>query len=187
MDQSEIMTLCKSYNVHFAFPVPPPPENVVLVRFNPTSIGVSWTKFTLVELKGLANYIVMYTIIINSRKRQSELGGTVTVPWTQNQVIISGLQPGAEYDVTVRTSTAAGISGRAVRHYEECRASLAMWVSLFYRHMYQLLVLARWCIMHALIYLLLFLQFLWVLEMEYLLLPHHHKLQQVQLAQALTT
>ena len=93
--------------------MPPPPQNVVFVRFNPTSIGVSWTKFTLVELKGLANYIVTYSIIINSKKRQSEneLEGTITVPWTQNQVIISGLQSGAEYDVTVRTSTAAGMSG----------------------------------------------------------------------------
>ena len=91
--------------------VPPPPENVVVVGFDSTSIGVSWTKFTLVELKGLANYSVTYNIIIGSRKRQSQLGGTVTVPWTQNQVIISGLQPGAEYDVTVRTLTSAGISG----------------------------------------------------------------------------
>ena len=73
---------------------------------------MSWNKFTLVELKGLANYnIVMYTIIIDSRKRQSELGGTLTVPWTQNQVIITGLQSGAEYDVIVRTSTADGMSG----------------------------------------------------------------------------
>ena len=106
--QSEIMC---DHVVFSPFPVPPPPENVVAKRFNPTSIGVSWTKFTLVELKGLANYIVTYNIIIDSRKRQSELGGTMTIPWTQNQVIISGLQPGADYDVTVRTSTAAGMSG----------------------------------------------------------------------------
>ena len=66
------------------------------------------------ELKGLATYSVMYSIIIGSGKRQSPLGDTVTVPWTQNQVIISGLQPGAEYDVTVRTSTAAGMSGDTV-------------------------------------------------------------------------
>ena len=91
--------------------MPPPPENIVFVRFDPTSIGVSWNKFTLVELKGLANYIVTYTIIIDSRKRQSEVGGTMTVPWTRNQVIVTGLQSGAEYDVTVRTSTAAGMSG----------------------------------------------------------------------------
>ena len=91
--------------------MPPPPNNVVVVRFNSTSIRVSWTKFTLVELKGLANYIITYTIIIDSRKRQSEVGGTVIVPWTQNQIILSGLQSGAEYDVTVKTSTAAGMSG----------------------------------------------------------------------------
>ena len=91
--------------------VPPPPENVVVVRFDLTSIGVSWTKFTLVELKGLANYSITYSIIIGSRKRQSQLGGSMTVPWTQNQVIISDLQPGAEYDITVRTLTSAGISG----------------------------------------------------------------------------
>ena len=91
--------------------VPPPPENVVVVRFDSTSIGVSWTKFTLVELKGLANYSITYSIIIGSRKRQSQVGGSMTVPWTQNQVIISDLQPGAEYDITVRTLTSAGISG----------------------------------------------------------------------------
>ena len=87
---------------------PPAPINVVVVRFDSTSIGVSWTKYTLVELKGLANYTVTYNIIIGSRKRQ--LGGTVTVPWTENRVIISNLQPGAEYDVTVSTSATAGTS-----------------------------------------------------------------------------
>ena len=105
-------SLCKL--VLFPFPVPPPPENVVVKRFDSTSIGVSWTKFTLVELKGLADYIITYNIIIDSttsRKRQSQLGGTMTVPWTQNHIIISGLQTGAEYNVTVRASTAAGISG----------------------------------------------------------------------------
>ena len=103
-------SLFRYHDIFVSFPEPPLPENIVVVRFNPTSIGVSWNKFTLVELKGLANYIVTYTIIIDSRKRQSELGGTVTVPWTQNQAVISGLQSGAEYDITVRTSTAAGMS-----------------------------------------------------------------------------
>ena len=41
----------------------------------------------------------------------------MTVPWTQNRVIISGLQPGAEYDVTVRTSTTAGMSGTNQNQY----------------------------------------------------------------------
>ena len=91
------------------FLVPPPPTNVVVVRFDSTTIGVSWTKFTLVELKGSANYTVVYDIVIGSRKRQ--LGGMIILPWTQSQVIISDLQPGAEYDITVRTSTTTGISG----------------------------------------------------------------------------
>ena len=86
---------------------------MVVVRFDSTSVGVSWTRFTLVELKGLANYIVTYNIIIGSRK--GPLGGTLTVPWTQNRVIISNLQPGAEYDVTVSTSTTAATSGNKVR------------------------------------------------------------------------
>ena len=88
---------------------PPPPLNVIVDRFDSTSIGVSWTKFTLVELKGLASYIVTYDIIIGSRKRQ--LGGTITVPWTQNRVIISDLQLGADYDITVSTSNLAATSG----------------------------------------------------------------------------
>ena len=89
--------------------VPPSPTNVVVVRFDPTTIGVSWTKFTLVKLKGLASYIVTYNIVISSKKRQ--LGGTITVPWTKNRVIIPNLQPGAQYDITVTTSTLAGMSG----------------------------------------------------------------------------
>ena len=83
--------------------------NVVVIRFDSTTIGVSWSKFTLVELKGLASYIVTYNIVIGSRKRQ--LGGMITVPWTENRVIIPNLQPGAQYDITVSTSTLAGMSG----------------------------------------------------------------------------
>ena len=84
--------------------------NVKVVRFDSITIGVSWTKFTLVELKGLASYIVTYNLVIpGSRKRQ--VGGTITVPWTENHVIISNLQSGAQYDITVTTSTLAGMSG----------------------------------------------------------------------------
>ena len=83
------------------------------MRFDPTSIGVSWTKFTLMELKELANYTVTYDVVIGStsRKRQSQLGGVITLPWIQNQVIISDLQPGAEYQITVGISITTGTSG----------------------------------------------------------------------------
>ena len=91
------------------FSEPPAPVNVTVVRFNSTTIGVSWTKFTLVELKGLATYFVTYDIIISSRKRV--LGGSVSVPWTNNSVVISDLQAGAQYRVSVQTLTSAGMSG----------------------------------------------------------------------------
>ena len=45
---------CQCYNT----PVPPPPVNVIAVRFDSTSVGI---KFTLVELKGLGKYIVMHS------------------------------------------------------------------------------------------------------------------------------
>lgn len=97
-------------NVHLNFiTVPPVPMNLTTVRFNSTTIGISWAKFTLVELKGLASYVITYNIIISSRKRQ--FGDTITVPWTSNSVIISNLQPGAQYDITVQTLTSAGMSG----------------------------------------------------------------------------
>ena len=88
---------------------PPAPINVTVVRFNSTTIGVSWAKFTLVELKGLAKYFVTYDIIISSRKRV--LGGSVSVPWTNNSIVISNLQAGAQYRVSVQTLTSAGMSG----------------------------------------------------------------------------
>lgn len=77
--------------------------------YSVTTIRVSWTKLTLVDLKGLANYVVTYDIIISSRKR--EFGGMITVPWTNSSAVITNLQPGAQYIVSVKTSTSTGISG----------------------------------------------------------------------------
>ena len=91
------------------FSEPPAPINVTVVRFNSTTIGVRWAKFTLVELKGLAKYFVAYDIIISSRKRV--LGGSVLVPWTNNSIVISNLQAGAQYYVSVQTLTSTGMSG----------------------------------------------------------------------------
>ena len=89
--------------------VPPPPVNVQAAQLNATTIGVSWTKHTLVELKGLASYVVTYNILIASRKRS--FGGTITVPWTHNRAFIKNLQTGAQYVISVGASTSAGISG----------------------------------------------------------------------------
>lgn len=89
--------------------VPPPPVNVRASQLNATTIGVSWTKYSLVELKGLANYVITYDIIIASRRR--DFGGSITVPWRDNQAFVTGLHPGAEYIISVGISTSAGISG----------------------------------------------------------------------------
>ena len=84
--------------------------NVRVTQFSATTIRVSWTKLTLVDLKGLANYVVTYSdIIISPRKR--EFGGMITVPWTNRSAVITNLQPGAQYIVSVKTSTSTGISG----------------------------------------------------------------------------
>ena len=69
---------------------------------------MSWDSQTLVELKGLADYIITY-YPTSSMKRQA--GNTVTVAWTVNNVVISNLEPGVQYNVSVSTSTSSGISG----------------------------------------------------------------------------
>ena len=99
---------CMWYISQFQFP--PRPQNVVASRLDSTTIAVSWTKLTLVELKGLASYVITYNVIIPTRKKQ-EFRGMTNVSWTENSVFLSNLQPGAQYDVTVSIVTSAGTSG----------------------------------------------------------------------------
>ena len=82
-------------------------------RIDSTTMTVSWSKQTLVELKGLANYTITYSVSGGgSRKRQTGEEGTVMVPWTQNSVTITNLRPNAAYDVSVSSVTSAGSSGK---------------------------------------------------------------------------
>ena len=94
-------------------PVPLPPKDVSIARLDSTTLAVSWTKLTLVELKGLASYVITYGVVIPSRKRQ-QFRGMVNVSWTEDSVFLSNLHPGAQYDITVSTLTSAGVSGRSV-------------------------------------------------------------------------
>ena len=96
--------------VYISISVPPRPQNVVASRLDSTTIAVSWTKLTLVELKGLASYVITYNVVIPTRKKQ-EFRGMTNVSWTENSVFLSNLQPGAQYDVTVSIVTSAGTSG----------------------------------------------------------------------------
>ena len=81
----------------------------MVFKINSTAINVTWDAQTLVELKGLADYVVEYSPFVPKRKRQSSK--TVTVPWTESHVIITNLTVGAQYDITVSVSTSVGISG----------------------------------------------------------------------------
>ena len=83
-------------------------------RVNSTAIDVSWDSQTLLELKGLADYVVTY-YQVSSEKRQA--GNTVTVPWTENNVVISNLTQGVDYNVSVSTSTSVGTSGKSKLGY----------------------------------------------------------------------
>ena len=84
-------------------------------RIDSTSMMVTWDKLSLVDLKGLANYTVTYSVSGGggSRKRQVDQG-TMTVPWTENSVTIRNLRSGAAYDVSVQTVTSMGPSGMCV-------------------------------------------------------------------------
>ena len=91
--------------------MPEQPKNVMINRVDATTMMVSWDKLTLVELKGLADYVITYSLGGGSRKRQTE--GTVTVPWTENSVTISNLQSGAAYSVAVGARTSVGMSSKS--------------------------------------------------------------------------
>lgn len=92
--------------------VPPSPEDVIVARLDSTTVSVSWTKLTLVELKGLAMYVITYSLVaVPSERRQLSTSGVRNASWTENRVFISDLQPGAEYDVAVRIFNLAGASG----------------------------------------------------------------------------
>ena len=110
-----------------SIPVPPRPQNVIVSRLDSTTIAVSWTKLTLVELKGLASYIITYNVVIPTRKKQ-EFRGMTNVSWTESSVFLSSLQPGAQYDVTVSIVTSAGTSGT----YRSTSARLSMMLKYYH-------------------------------------------------------
>ena len=87
----------------------PAPEDVKIVTSNTTSIEISWKKFTLVELKALANYTVTYSAASASSRRQAATA--INVPWTENHTIITNLNPGTRYVIAVTTSTSSRMSG----------------------------------------------------------------------------
>ena len=118
------MTFCSILNtfVYYAvWLIEPPtelpaPEDVRITRSDTTNIEISWRKFTLVELKALANYTITYIAATPSSKRQT--ADTISVPWTENRTTITNLNPGESYDITVSTTAASRISGIILACFE---------------------------------------------------------------------
>jgi hypothetical protein len=84
------------------------PRNVTVTRINDTAMIVSWYKFTLVELKGFATYVITYTVGGGSRKRQTSQ--MTTAMWFENNKTIGGLSPRLAVDVQVHTMSSGGES-----------------------------------------------------------------------------
>lgn len=91
------------------------PRNVTVDRINDTALLVSWDKFTLVELKGFASYVITYTVGGGSRKRQTDQ--TVTAMWFENNKTIGGLPARAAVSVQVQTSSTGGSSRELANTY----------------------------------------------------------------------
>ena len=79
------------------FTEPLTPENLTIAEVNTTCIKLCWKNFTLVERKGLGNYIITYRP--SGASGQPEM--TVRVPWTENCTTICNLTPGVEYELSV--------------------------------------------------------------------------------------
>ena len=69
--------------------------NVQVERLTATSVVVSWDR-----IPGITEYIVYYAPVSSSRKRQDN-EQSVTVPSTENSVVISGLESTVEYQYQV--------------------------------------------------------------------------------------
>ena len=93
----------------FLISEPPMPMNVMVVRINSTAMIVSWDKFTLVELKGFASYIITYTVGGGSRKRQGS-DRMATAMWFESNKTIGGLPLGQAVGVQVHTTSTGGTS-----------------------------------------------------------------------------
>ena len=72
--------------------------NVQVRGLTATSVEVSWDRIT--DIPGITEYTVYYAPVSSSRKRQDN-EQSVTVPSTENSVVISGLESTVEYQYQV--------------------------------------------------------------------------------------
>ena len=103
--------------IYLLFSAPPPVQNVRVTRINGTAANVTWDLISITEAQGtLTSYTVTLTPQSASsrrRRRQTNNGGSisVTVSPQQSSVVVGGLDPSLQYQVSVSARTAGGGQG----------------------------------------------------------------------------
>ena len=91
------------------------PENVKLERSG-TSVSVSWEPLNLFEARGFPTYTVtLEPSSSDDRVTRQSNNGVIRVTTNESNIVVGGLDPKVEYDVTVSVQTAAGktITGKS--------------------------------------------------------------------------
>ena len=90
-----------SYNLFpFSCAAPAVPvTDIIVTRVNDTALRVTWTALTLNDARGFPSYVV----IVTSKEREV---ANVTTPSTS--VVVGGMMPHTEYNITVQALTAGG-------------------------------------------------------------------------------
>ena len=84
------------------------PENVVFERSG-TSVSVSWELLTLFEARGFPTYtITLVPSTSDDRVTRQSSDGVIRVTTNESNIVVGGLDPKMEYDVTVAVQTAGG-------------------------------------------------------------------------------
>ena len=88
---------CSSSSVAFCTAPSIPVSDITVTRVNDTAVRVTWTTLTLNEARGFPSYVVNVTI-----------GGMEVSTHSTNStsVVVGGLMPHTEYNVTVQALTA---------------------------------------------------------------------------------
>ena len=93
-----------THQVHFLCISAPavPVSNVTITRINDTAVRVTWMRLTLNDARGFPSYVVSVT----SKGKEAVNHST-----NSTSVVVEGLLPHTEYNVTVRALTAGGTKG----------------------------------------------------------------------------
>ena len=84
------------------------PENIKIKRSG-ASVSVSWEPLTLFEARGFPTYTVtLVPSTSDDRVARQSSDGVIRVTTNESNIVVGGLDPKMEYDVTVAVETGAG-------------------------------------------------------------------------------